>query len=105
MLDFLLKAMPPLLSALKSNSSDKIILAFNINFSVIDISCQVCGRVLFKGYGQCIIELSCARCNREIVALLDDERVMVLENRRGSCKGVGTGQVRVSVQKTKRKVG
>lgn len=69
------------------------------------VSCPVCGRVLFKGYGQCTIELSCARCNREIVALLDDERVMVLENRRGSCKGAGTGQIRVSVQKTKRKVG
>lgn len=65
------------------------------------VSCPVCGKILFKGNGQCTIEVTCKRCNREIVALLDDERVMVLENRRGSCKGTRAGQVRVSVQKTK----
>lgn len=65
------------------------------------VSCPVCGKILFKGNGQCTIEVSCTRCNREIVALLDYERVMVLENRRGSCKDARTGEVRVSVQKTK----
>lgn len=44
-----------------------------------------------------------AACNRQIVALLDDERVMVLENRRGSSKDARAGEVRVSVQKTKSK--
>lgn len=47
------------------------------------VNCPVCEKILFKGYGQCTIELSCTRCSREIVALLDDERVMMLENRRG----------------------
>lgn len=35
---------------------------------------------------------------QDIVALIDEERVMVLENRRGNER---TGQVKVSVQKTK----
>lgn len=35
---------------------------------------------------------------RDIVAIVDDERVMVLENRRGNGQ---VGQVKVSVQKTK----
>lgn len=65
------------------------------------VSCPVCGKILFKGNGQCTIEVTCTRCNREIVVLLDDERVMVLENRRGSSKDARAGQVRVSVQKTK----
>ena len=65
------------------------------------VSCPVCGRILFKGYGNCNIEVTCSTCKRDIVALLDDEKVMVLENRRGSRKDAGAGQVRVSVQKTK----
>ncbi len=69
------------------------------------VSCPVCGRVLMKCQGMCNLEITCGKCNREIVAIVDDERVMVLENRRGSCKGAGSGQVRVSVQKTKRKAG
>ena len=54
-----------------------------------------------KCQGQCNVEITCSKCNREIVALIDEERVMVLENRRGSGKDARTGQVRVSVQKTK----
>ena len=69
------------------------------------VSCPVCGRILMKCQGECNIDITCGRCNREIVVLVDNERVMVLENRRGSGKDAGTGQVRVSVQKTKRKVG
>lgn len=65
------------------------------------VSCPVCGRILMKCQGQCNIEITCSKCNREIVALVDEERVMVLENRRGSGKDVRTGQVRVSVQKSK----
>lgn len=38
------------------------------------------------------------KCNSEIVALLDEEGVMVLENRRGADRA---GQVKVSVAKTK----
>ena len=65
------------------------------------VSCPVCGRILMKCQGECNIEITCGKCNRDIVALVDNERVMVLENRRGSGKESGTGQVRVSVQKTK----
>ena len=65
------------------------------------VSCPVCGKLLMKCQGQCNVEITCSKCNREIVALIDEERVMVLENRRGSGKDARTGQVRVSVQKTK----
>lgn len=62
------------------------------------VSCPVCGRHLMKCQGQCNIEITCGKCNREIVALVDEERVMVLENRRGHS---GNGQVKVSVRKSK----
>lgn len=62
------------------------------------VSCPVCGRHLMKCQGQCNIEVTCSKCNRDIVVLVDEERVMVLENRRGL---ESTGQVRVSVSKPK----
>ncbi len=62
------------------------------------ISCPVCGRVLMRCQGMCNLEITCGKCNKDIVAIVDEERVMVLENRRGSNR---TGQVKVSVQKTK----
>ena len=65
------------------------------------VSCPVCGRILMKCQGQCNIDITCGKCNREIVVLVDEERVMVLENRRGSEKDGRAGQVRVSVQKSK----
>ena len=65
------------------------------------ISCPVCGRILMKCQGICNLEVTCGKCNRDIVAIVDEERVMVLENRRGSSKDARTGQVRVSVRKTK----
>ena len=65
------------------------------------VSCPVCGRHLRKCQGQCNIEVTCSKCNRDIVVLVDEERVMVLENRRGSGKDERSGQVRVSVQKSK----
>ena len=51
-----------------------------------------------KCQGVCNLEITCSKCNKDIVALIDEERVMVLENRRGNER---TGQVKVSVQKTK----
>lgn len=65
------------------------------------VSCPVCGRHLMKCQGQCNIEVTCSKCNGDIVVLVDEERVMVLENRRGSGKDERSGQVRVSVQKSK----
>lgn len=67
------------------------------------VSCPVCGKILMKCQGQCNVEITCSKCNREIVALIDEERVMVLENRRGSGKDARTGQVRVSVRRDKKK--
>ena len=65
------------------------------------VSCPVCGRHLMKCQGQCNIEVTCSKCNRDIVVLVDEERVMVLENMRGSEKDERSGQVRISVQKPK----
>ena len=65
------------------------------------VSCPVCGRHLMKCQGQCNIEVICSKCNRDIVVLVDEERVMVLENRRGTGKDERSGQVRISVQKSK----
>ena len=65
------------------------------------VSCPVCGRHLMKCQGQCSIDITCGKCNREIVVIVDEERVMVLENRRTTGKNEGAGQVRISVQKKK----
>lgn len=65
------------------------------------VSCPVCGRHLMKCQGQCNIEVTCNKCNRDIVVLVDEEKVMVLENRRGPERNEKLGQVRVSVSKPK----
>ena len=65
------------------------------------VSCPVCGRILLKCQGKCSIDITCGKCNREIVALVDGDRVMVLENRRGPEKKGRSGQVKISVQKGK----
>lgn len=62
------------------------------------VSCPVCGRILMKCQGVCNLEITCGKCNRDIVAIVDDERVMVLENRRGNGQvgageGVGWGEI------------
>ena len=64
------------------------------------VSCPVCGRILMKCQGKCSIDITCGKCNREIAVMVDNERVMVLENRRDAKNG-RTGEVRVSVAKTK----
>lgn len=35
------------------------------------VSCPVCGRILMKCQGQCNIDITCGKCNREIVVLVD----------------------------------
>lgn len=65
------------------------------------VSCPVCGRHLMKCQGQCNIDITCEKCNKEIVVIVDEERVMVLENRRTAGKDERAGQVRISVQKKK----
>ena len=39
------------------------------------VSCPVCGRHLMKCQGQCNIDITCGKCNREIVVIVDEERV------------------------------
>ena len=62
------------------------------------VSCPVCGRILMKCQGMCNLEITCGKCNSDIVAILDEERVMVLENRRGNGR---VGQVKISVKMPK----
>ena len=38
------------------------------------VSCPVCGRILMKCQGQCNIDITCGKCNREIVVLVDEEK-------------------------------
>ena len=65
------------------------------------VSCPVCGRLLIKCGGKCSMEIACTKCGRDIVAVVDNDRVMVLENRRSPGKNDKEGQVRISVSKAK----
>ena len=65
------------------------------------VTCPVCGRHLLKCQGVCSMDITCGKCNKDLVAIVDEEKVIVLENRRGSVKNARAGQVRVSVQKSK----
>ena len=64
------------------------------------VNCPVCGRILMKCQGVCNIEIACSKCGRDIVVIIEDEKVSVLENRRNS-KNTRSGEVRVSVAKKK----
>ncbi|WP_035040695.1 hypothetical protein [Catonella morbi] len=65
------------------------------------VSCPVCGRLLMKCDGQCSIDITCGKCGSDIVVVIDNNRVMVLENRRSPGKNDKEGQVRISVSKAK----
>ena len=60
------------------------------------VSCPVCGKMLMKCQGSCNIEIVCTTCRKEIVVLADDEKIVVLQNRRGVGSTRSTGDVRVS---------
>ena len=62
------------------------------------VSCPVCGRLLMKCDGQCSVEITCVKCSRDIVALVENDRIMVLENGRKDKKG----EVKVSISKVKK---
>ena len=47
------------------------------------VSCPVCGKTLMKCQGSCNIEITCIGCKQEIVVQMDDEKIAVLQNRRG----------------------
>ena len=63
------------------------------------VSCPVCGRLLIKCDGKCSMEIACAKCGRDIVAVVDNDRVMVLENRRNYGQHDRVEQVRISLSK------
>ena len=52
-----------------------------------------------KCQGQCNIDITCGKCNREIAVIVDSEKVIVLENRREKSNDERFGQGRVSVAK------
>ena len=60
------------------------------------VSCPVCGRILMKCQGNCSIEITCGKCSSDILAIVDDEKISVLENRKDK---ESAGQVKVSVTK------
>ena len=66
------------------------------------VSCPVCGRLLMKFYGQCSVEITCVKCSRDIVVLVDNDRIMVLENRRSYVRKDKKGEVKVSISKVKK---
>ena len=65
------------------------------------VSCPVCGRLLIKCDGKCSMEIVCAKCGGDIVAVVDNDRVMVLENRRNHGKHDRVEQVRISLSKVR----
>ena len=65
------------------------------------VTCPVCGRHLLKCQGVCSMDITCGNCNKDLVAIVDEEKVIVLENRRGSVKNARAGQVKISVQKSR----
>ena len=46
------------------------------------VTCPVCGKPLMKVSGTVELEIKCGKCDRDIVAHIDQGRVMVFENRR-----------------------
>ena len=60
------------------------------------VSCPVCGRILMKCQGNCSIEITCGKCGSDILAIVDEEKISVLENRKDKERA---GQVKVSVAK------
>ena len=65
------------------------------------INCPVCGRILMRYQGRGRIEITCCKCSSEIIASLDEGKLMIWENRKEK-QGGRAGQVSVSVSKGKK---
>mgnify|MGYP004567614415 CR=1 FL=1 len=39
------------------------------------VSCPSCGKQLLKVAGNCSVEITCTRCRKEIVGIVDDQEV------------------------------
>lgn len=46
------------------------------------ISCPSCGKQLLKVAGNCNIEITCTRCRKEIVGIVDEIYIKVSDNYR-----------------------
>lgn len=51
------------------------------------IYCPICGRALIRCRGSFDIQISCPKCNKELVILMDVEKISIQENQRDSTKG------------------
>lgn len=47
------------------------------------VSCPSCGKQLFKVVGNCSVEITCVRCKKEIVGVVDEIYMKIFENCRG----------------------
>lgn len=47
------------------------------------VSCPSCGKQLFKVAGNCSVEITCVRCKKEIVGVVDEIYMKIFENCRG----------------------
>ena len=46
------------------------------------VSCPSCGKQLFKVAGNCSVEITCTRCRKEIVGIVDEIYMKLFENYR-----------------------
>lgn len=56
------------------------------------VSCPVCGKQLFRVAGNCSVEITCSRCHKEIVGVVDEVYMRIFEN----CRGKGSDQGGIS---------
>ena len=47
------------------------------------VCCPSCGKQLFKVAGNCSVEITCVRCKKEIVGVVDEIYMKIFENCRG----------------------
>ena len=60
-------------------------------------SCPVCGHFLLNAHGRCCLEVNCDKCSTDVVVLVDDERVIVMKDRRADKKLRNTRCVKSSI--------
>ena len=46
------------------------------------VSCPSCGKQLLKVAGNCSVEITCMRCKKEIIGIVDEVYVKMAENYR-----------------------
>ena len=51
------------------------ILMMNEVIKMRYVSCPSCGKQLLKVAGNCSVEITCTRCRKEIVGIVDDQEV------------------------------